>query len=120
MTTTSDAQAIPAGFDPTDPDLCQSGIPLEQFAELRRTAPVWWVEQAPEARAGFEGTGFWAVSKHVDVAAVSKNSKDFSSQENGAIIRFAPDMTREQVELQSVMLMSMRWRPSCRCKPSQT
>ncbi len=106
MTTTSDAQAIPAGFDPTDPDLCQAGVPLEQFAELRRTAPVWWVEQAPEAHAGFEASGFWAVSSHADVSAVSKNSVDFSSQENGAIIRFAPDMTRDQVELQSVMLIN--------------
>lgn len=106
MTTTSDAPAIPAGFDPTDPDLCQAGIPLEQFVELRRTAPVWWVEQEPGARAGFNGNGFWAVSKHADVAAVSKNSKDFSSLENGAIIRFAPDMTREQVEMQGIMLIN--------------
>ncbi len=106
MTTTPEAPAIPAGFDPTDPDLCQAGVPLEQFAELRRTAPVWWVEQAPEARAGLTGTGFWAVSTHADVAAVSKNSVDFSSQENGAIIRFAPDMTRDQVEMQGVMLIN--------------
>ena len=99
--------AVPAGFDPTDPDICLVGIPHEQFLELRRTAPVWWVEQTPESRAGFDGTsGFWAVSKHADVSAVSRNSKDFSSQEHGAIIRFAPDMTREQVELQSVMLIN--------------
>ncbi len=98
--------AVPAGFDPTDPDLNQAGVPLEQFVELRKTAPVWWVEQAPEARAGFDGTGFWAVTKHADVAAVSKNSKDFSSQENGAIIRFAPDMTRDQIDLQKVMVIN--------------
>ena len=98
--------AVPAGFDPTDPDLCEVGIPHEHLLELRRTAPVWWVEQAPESRAGFPGTGFWALSKHADVSAVSKNSKDFSSQENGAIIRFAPDMTRDQVEVQNVMLIN--------------
>jgi cholest-4-en-3-one 26-monooxygenase len=98
--------AVPVGFDPTDPDLCQAGIPLEDFAELRRTAPVFWVEQAPDARAGFPGNGFWALSKHADVSAVSKNSKDFSSLENGAIIRFAPDMMREQIELQRVMLIN--------------
>ncbi len=46
------------------------------------------------------------MSSHADVSAVSKNSVDFSSQENGAIIRFAPDMTRDQVELQSVMLIN--------------
>ena len=51
-------------------------------------------------------TGFWAISKHADVSAVSKDSKNFSSLENGAIIRFAPDMTREQVELQGIMLIN--------------
>ena len=98
--------AVPQGFDPTDPQLCQDGIPLQEFLELRRTAPVWWVEQEPSARAGFDDTGYWAVSRHQDVAAVSKNSKDFSSAENGAIIRFSPEMTRDQVELQQVMLIN--------------
>jgi cholest-4-en-3-one 26-monooxygenase len=100
------APVLPAGFDPTDPDLCQERIPLQEFLELRKTAPVYWIEQAPEARAGFNDTGFWAISKHADIAAVSKNSKEFSANENGVIIRFAADMTREQVELQSVMLVN--------------
>ena len=97
---------VPAGFDPTDPLLCEGSIPLEQFMELRKTAPVWWVSQDAGASAGFNDDGYWAVSKHADVAAVSKNSKDFSSQENGAIIRFSPDMTRDQVELQQIMLIN--------------
>jgi cholest-4-en-3-one 26-monooxygenase len=101
------APALPTGFDPTDPDRCAIGIPLEEFAVMRATAPVFWVEQEPAAFAGFENTpGYWALSKHADVAAVSKNSKDWSSHENGAIIRFAPDMTRDQVELQGVMLIN--------------
>ncbi|RNM14185.1 cytochrome P450 [Nocardioides pocheonensis] len=100
------APTLPANFDPTDPSLCEERIPLQEFLELRKTAPVYWVEQAPEARAGFNDTGFWAISKHADIAAVSKNSKDFSANENGVIIRFAADMTREQVELQSVMLVN--------------
>lgn len=98
--------AVLEGFDPTDPDLNQVGTPLREFAELRKTAPVWWVSQKPDASAGFEDEGFWAVTKHADISAVSKNSKDFSSNEDGAIIRFAPDMTREQVELQQVMLIN--------------
>jgi cholest-4-en-3-one 26-monooxygenase len=97
---------LPAGFDPTDPDLCRERVPLQEFLELRRTAPVWWVEQKPEARAGFLDTGFWAVSKHAGISAISKNSKDFSANENGVIIRFGPDMTREQIELQRVMLVN--------------
>ena len=97
--------ALPAGFDPTDPDLGEQRVPLQEFMELRKTAPVWWVEQRPEARAGFLDTGFWAISKHEDIAAISKNSKDFSTNENGVIIRFAADMTREQVEMQRLMLI---------------
>jgi len=94
------------GFDPTDPDLNESGIPHAQFLELRQTAPVFWVEQPEEARAGMEGgTGYWAVSRHADVSAVSK-SADFVTSENTAIIRFSPEMTREQVELQRVMLVN--------------
>ena len=105
MTTT--APNLPEGFDPTDPTKNEIGLPYDEFAELRKTAPVFWIEQEPEAFAGFENTpGYWAVSKHADVAAVSKNSKDWSSHENGAIIRFAPDMTRDQVELQGVMLIN--------------
>jgi cholest-4-en-3-one 26-monooxygenase len=86
--------------------LCEQGIPLEEFLELRKTAPVWWVEQDAAGHAGFLDTGYWAVSRHKDVAAVSKNSKDFSTAENGAIIRFGADMTREQVELQRVMMIN--------------
>jgi cholest-4-en-3-one 26-monooxygenase len=97
--------ALPVDFDPTDPVLNEERVPLQEFLELRKTAPVWWVEQTPEARAGFLDTGFWAVSKHEDILAVSKDSENFGTNENGVIIRFAPDMTREQVELQRAMLI---------------
>ena len=97
---------LPPGFDPTDPDLGQAAVPHDQFLILRENAPVWWVEQEPEARAGFLDTGFWAVSRHADVAAISKNSKDFSSAENGAIIRFGPDTVRENIEIQRIMLLN--------------
>lgn len=107
MTTTPTDSAIPAGFDPTDPIINEASIPHQQFLELRRTAPVFWVEQPEEARAGMEGgSGYWALSRHEDVSAVSKNGKDFVTSENTAIIRFAPDMTRDQVELQKVMLIN--------------
>ena len=98
---------LPAGFDFTDPELYESGVPHEHFRDVRRSAPVTWVAQTPEAAAGMLGAqGYWVVSSHADVAAVSKNSKDFSSHENGAIIRFGADMTRDQVELQRVMLIN--------------
>ena len=33
------------GFDFTNPDILENGIPVAEFAELRKTAPVWWNEQ---------------------------------------------------------------------------
>jgi cholest-4-en-3-one 26-monooxygenase len=104
-----DTQILPTGFDFTDPGLNERSIPHEQFLALRRNAPVFWVEQEQGARDGMSeesGTGYFAVSKHADVAAVSKDSKNFSSMENGAIIRFQEGILREQVELQRVMLIN--------------
>ena len=105
----SAADVVPADFDFTDPETYESRVPHEEFKALRQNAPVSWVEQPQGSRDGMSeesGTGYYAVSKHVDVAAVSKNSKDFSSMENGAIIRFQEGMEREQVELQRVMLIN--------------
>lgn len=104
-----DATDIPDGFDFTDPFVNEEAIPHDEFLALRRSAPVHWVEQAPGSYDGMSeesGSGYFAVSKHADVAAVSKNSKDFSTYENGAIIRFSTGMTREQVELQRVILIN--------------
>ena len=54
------APVLPPAFDPTDPAINEIAIPLDEFAELRRTAPVHWVEQPPASRAGFLDTGYWA------------------------------------------------------------
>ncbi|HWU23172.1 MAG TPA: cytochrome P450, partial [Nocardioides sp.] len=63
------------------------------------------VEQVPEARAGFLDTGYWACTRHEEVRQVSKDNENWSTEENGVIIRFAPDMTRDQVEVQRAMLI---------------
>ena len=81
------APALPAGFDPTDPDVNLAGLPYEQFAEMRATAPVFFIEQEPRAYAGMENApGYWAVTKHAEVAQVSRDSKHFSTAANGVII----------------------------------
>jgi cholest-4-en-3-one 26-monooxygenase len=103
MTTTE----LPHGFDFTDPDTMLAGVPLSEHAIARQTSPVHWVEQPQNARDGMEGgTGYWAISKHADVARVSKDSKNFSSAENSAIIRFPEGMLREMIEFQRVMLLN--------------
>jgi cholest-4-en-3-one 26-monooxygenase len=93
------------GFDLTDPDLYARRVPQEEFAELRRAAPVWWNPQ--QSDMGFNDDGFWAVTRHQDVIAVSRDSETFSSYENGAIIRFPSGNTRDQVELQRVIMLNI-------------
>ena len=102
MTTTPD---LPPGFDLTDPEIYASRVPHEEFAELRRTAPVYWIDQVPEAHAGFPA-GYWAITRHADVLDISKDSANWSTYENGAIIRFAATMTREEVELTRAMVIN--------------
>jgi len=98
---------LPEGFDFTDPDTMLVGVPLTEHALARQTSPVHWVEQPQNARDGMEGgTGYWAISRHEDILAVSKNSKNFSSAENSAIIRFPEGMLREMIEFQRVMLLN--------------
>ncbi|HWI42828.1 MAG TPA: cytochrome P450 [Nocardioides sp.] len=96
---------LPAGWDPTDPDINAVALPHEEFKALRATEPIHWVEQVPEARAGFLDQGYWACTRHETVREVSKDNENWSTAENGVIIRFAPDMTRDQVEVQRAMLI---------------
>jgi len=100
---------LPSDFDFTDPDVNWAGVPHEEFAAARKTAPIFWVEQSPSARAGMSeesGTGYWAVTKHADVGEVSKNSKVFSSRENAVIIRYPETATREGIELTRVVIIN--------------
>lgn len=100
---------LPEGFDFTDPDVNQAAIPHDQFRAARQHAPIVWIEQEAEHRSGFteeSGTGYYAVTKHADVSAISKDSKNWSTYENGAIIRFPGEMLREQIELQRVILIN--------------
>ncbi|OBG34654.1 cytochrome P450 [Mycobacterium sp. E3198] len=97
---------LPAGFDPTDPDIYAERLPVEELAELRHNAPIWWCDQ-PIGKGGFNDGGFWVVTKHKDVKEVSLRNDVFSSWLNGAIPRFADDMSREDIDLQRFVLLNM-------------
>ncbi|OBG97883.1 cytochrome P450 [Mycobacterium sp. E3247] len=97
---------LPPGFDPTDPDIYAERLPVEELAELRRNAPIWWCDQ-PIGKGGFNDGGFWVVTKHKDVKEVSLRNDVFSSWLNGAIPRFADDMSREDIDLQRLVLLNM-------------
>ncbi len=66
--------------DLTDLDLFQKGTPHEAFKLLRAEAPVYFHEES-------DGPGFWAITKHADLKAISKNPAVFSSEEKGSLLR---------------------------------
>src|SRR3984957_20169824 len=54
-----------------DPSLYSGGDPFALYAELRRTAPVCWVDH--------EGGGFWAVTTHPEVSHIGADPGAFCS-----------------------------------------
>ena len=92
-------------IDLTDPELYANRVPTEEFAELRRSAPVWWNEQRTGSK-GFGDSGFWAVTRHADVMDVSKNDKLFSSWENTSIIRFEDNIDRDAIDMQRIIMLN--------------
>ncbi|MGW2859127.1 cytochrome P450 [Streptomyces sp. NPDC001205] len=97
---------LPDGFDLTDPDLLQSRVPHPEFAQLRQTAPVWWCAQ-PTGISGFQDDGYWAVTRHADVKHVSTHPELFSSHTNTAVIRFNESISREQIDVQKLIMLNM-------------
>jgi cholest-4-en-3-one 26-monooxygenase len=96
---------IPEGFDFTDPELYVNRVPREEFAELRRTAPIWWNAQ-PHGSAGFGDDGYWVVTRHADVMAVSRDAVTFSTWQNTALPRLNANTTRDQIEMQRLIMLN--------------
>lgn len=69
-----------AKVDISDSNLYVDGIPHALFARMRREAPVRWNPMPDEP-------GFWAVVKHQDIAAISRDTETFSSYRGGTMIR---------------------------------
>jgi cytochrome P450 len=76
------------------------GPPYETFRALRREAPVCW---HPHAVAG----GFWVITKHADVVAVSRDSALFSSALKG----YMPTPERDPIDLEQSRLMLLGMDP---------
>ncbi|KUI46565.1 steroid C27-monooxygenase [Mycobacterium sp. GA-1199] len=91
------------GYDFTDPEVLLRGIPVAEFAQLRKTAPVWWNEQ-PESI--FDDGGYWVISRHEDIKAISRNSELWSTNRKGAVMRLPEGVTSEQLELTKALLIN--------------
>ncbi len=98
---------FPPGFDFTDPDIYAERLPVEEFAELRASEPIWWNAQAPGKGGGFNDGGYWAITKHKDVKEVSLRNDVFSSYENCVIPRFNDDIAREDIDMQRLVMLNM-------------
>ena len=81
-------------IDVYNPDNYCQGIPHRQFAWLRQHAPVHW-------HAHPDGGGYWVLSKHADVMAVSRDFKTFSAERGFVMVDDLPpdilEMARNQL-----------------------
>jgi cholest-4-en-3-one 26-monooxygenase len=100
------APNLPKGFDFTDPDIYADRLPVEEFAELRRRAPVWWNEQPPDV-GGFGDGGYWVVSRHRDVREVSLHTDVFSSAEKSVVPRYKVTGGGGQIEAGRASMIMM-------------
>ncbi|WP_396917617.1 cytochrome P450 [Mycolicibacterium sp.] len=92
------------GFDFTDPDVLLRGIPVREFAELRKTAPVWWNEQGESI---FDDGGYWVISRHEDIKTISRDGGAvWSTNAKGAVMRLPEGVTSEQLDLTKALLIN--------------
>jgi cholest-4-en-3-one 26-monooxygenase len=84
-----------------DADVYQrSGPPYEQFSWLREHAPVYW-----HAFGGTDGwPGFWAVTKHEDIAYLSRHPEVFSSARRLVVFGEVPEVG---AAMQRLMMLNM-------------
>jgi len=68
-----------AQVDLMDPVWFADGPPHELFARMRANAPVRWNELP-------DGSGFWSLTRHADIAAVSRDYNSFSSWRRGIFL----------------------------------
>ena len=100
------SQLLHPGFDVTDPDLIQQRVPHEEFDKLRTVAPVTWNAQR-RLIGGYDDEGFWLVTRHAEVREVSLKPEVFSSWENTAVVRFMEGISRDEIEMQRLMMLNV-------------
>ncbi|HUC27437.1 MAG TPA: cytochrome P450, partial [Streptosporangiaceae bacterium] len=84
-----------------DPDVyLRGGPPYAEFAWLRAHDPVFWHGDGGEP--GWPG--FWAVTRHSDIAQVSRHAEIFSSARRLCLFGEVPE---EHIVLQRMMMLNM-------------
>jgi cholest-4-en-3-one 26-monooxygenase len=96
---------LPPGFDFTDPDIYAERLPVDELAEMRRVAPIWWNKQV-NGNLAFGDGGYWVVTKHKDVKEVSRRSDVFSSNKKTALPRYRDEADPASLEAGKVVLLN--------------
>ncbi len=73
-----------AHADITSHDTFVRSVPHATFTRMRREEPVAWVEES-------DGEGFWALTKHADISAASRDFGRFTASRGIRIEQMAPD-----------------------------
>jgi len=105
LTSTQSACPFGSGFDFTDPDVLLHGMPITEFAELRKTAPIWWNEQPSHSNI-FDDGGYWVISKHQHIKEISRDNDVWSTNAKGAVMRLPDGITADQLDLTKALLIN--------------
>lgn len=89
-------------FDPSR--FGAEGVPYDDLARLRSQHPVSW-QSEPSVLGAPAGPGYWAVTRHEDVAHVLRHPEDFSSWLGATQIR--DPSTPEQLDFVRKMMLNM-------------
>jgi cholest-4-en-3-one 26-monooxygenase len=81
MTPTTATEVDLAEVNLLDLQWFTDGPPHELFARMRAEAPVRW-----NALEDYEPGGFWSVTRHADVSAISRDTATFSSHRAGIFL----------------------------------
>jgi cytochrome P450 len=76
-----------------DPDSFADGAPWELFRTLRDREPVAWTPE-PEPHSGF-----WSVTRHADIVAVSRNWQEFTSSRGVSLEELEDDQLDHRTSL---------------------
>jgi cytochrome P450 len=90
--------SAPTEVDLTEAELYRRGFPHDVFTRLRREDPVHW-QPFPDGFPGLHDPGFWVLTRHADVQAVSRDAERFCS--------FDGPTLSHQPEMRGAMLVSM-------------
>ncbi|MEU1969548.1 cytochrome P450 [Micromonospora sediminicola] len=85
-------QTTAAAPDIADPATYGVGVPHQEFTRRREVEPVGWVAEpllwrhSSSGKIAHQGGGYWAVTTHSAVTAVSRETQLFSSAAKGAFL----------------------------------